>query len=92
MTDLQNVMEKQRGRKRSNRPKYNYVLEVIRKMKKIVKVAALTFCVMFLCVFGFQTAYASSTEVIKNGDIENALTDWTEIGRASCRERVYTPV
>ncbi len=46
-------------------------------MKKIVKVAALTFCVMFLCVFGFQTAYASSTEVIKNGDIENALTDWT---------------
>ena len=46
-------------------------------MKQIVKVAAFTLCVVFLCVFGVQTAHANSTEVIKNGDIENALTDWT---------------
>lgn len=40
-------------------------------MKKIMKFAALTFCAMFFCVFSFHTALANSTEVIKNGDIEN---------------------
>lgn len=34
----------------------NEVLEVKRKMKKIMKFAALTLCAMFLCVFSFQTA------------------------------------
>ena len=52
------------------------VLEVKEKMKKIMKFAALTFCAMFLCVFSFMTAQADSSEVIKNGDIENGLTDW----------------
>ena len=51
-------------------------------MKKIMKFAALTFCAMFFCVFSFHTALANSTEVIKNGDIENGLTVWfyTESG------------
>lgn len=61
-------------------------------MKKIMKFAALTFCAMFFCVFSFHTALANSTEVIKNGDIENGLTDWTGQYGSTLSLAYYTKV
>lgn len=68
----------------------NEVLEVKRKMKKIMKFAALTLCAMFLCVFSFQTAQADNIEVIKNGDIENGLTDWNGQNGSTLSLAYYT--
>lgn len=48
-------------------------------MKQIVKVAAFTLCVVFLCVFGVQTAHANSTEVIKKATLKMR----SQIGRDS---------
>ena len=64
------------------------------RMKNCVEMVAFAICAMFICVFSFHVAKvdASGTNIIENGDFENALDKWTGQDNAVLSLAYYTKV